>query len=113
MASILLTGCVDNEEMLSYYACSSVYLLEAMACGLPMLCTDIPQNVPIIKAEGIVMQKKDKEGVATTLEKIFNNIGLCEALRLSGRKCIEDGYSLLTMNQKTIELYSEVLATPK
>ena len=63
--------------MLSYYACSSVYLLEAMACGLPMLCTDIPQNVPIIKAEGIVMQKKDVEGVVRALNGLYEDDKWC------------------------------------
>lgn len=48
-------------------------LLEAMACGLPVLCTDIPQLVPIIEAGGIVVQKRDVEGVVATLEQIKIN----------------------------------------
>ena len=57
--SVIFTGRVDNEELLlSYYARSSVYLmtsmsegmlrtlLEAMACALPVVYTDIPQLVP-------------------------------------------------------------------
>ena len=71
--------------MISYYTRSSVYLmtsmseempltlLEAMACGLPVLCTDIPQLVPIIEAGGIVVQKRDVEGVVATLEQIKIN----------------------------------------
>ena len=95
--SIIFTGRVENDEMISYYARSSVYLmtsmsegmprtlLEAMACGLPVVCTDIPQLVPIIKAGGIVIQKRDVVGVV-------------------------EGYSLSAMNVETEKVYGELMA---
>ena len=120
-ASIIFTGRVDNEEMLSYYARSSVYLmtsmsegmprtlLEAMACGLPVVCTDIPQLVPIIEAGGIVIQKKDVEGVSVALERMCEDVNLSEGFGLSGRKKIEGGYSLSSMNAETEKVYEELM----
>ena len=121
-ASIIFTGRVDNEGMLSYYARSSVYLmtsmsegmprtlLEAMACGLPVVCTDIPQLLPIIEAGGIVIQRKDVEGVVVALERLYGDGGLSEGFGLSGRKKIEDGYSLSAMNAETERVYMELVS---
>lgn len=119
--SIIFTGRVDNEEMLSYYAQSSVYLmtsmsegmprtlLEAMACGLPEVCTDIPQLVPIVEAGGIVILKKDVDGVAKALEWLYGDVYLSDEFGLSGRKKIEEGYSLSAMNVETERVYGELL----
>ena len=123
-ASIIFTGRVDNEEMLSYYARSSVYLmtsmsegmprtlLEAMACGLPVVCTDIPQLVPIIEAGGIVIQKKDIGGVVGALERLYGDGDLSEGFGLSGRKKIVEGYSLSAMNVETERVYANLLTIP-
>lgn len=120
--SIIFTGRVDNEEMLSYYARSSVYLmtsmsegmprtlLEAMACGLPVVCTDIPQLVPIIEAGGIVIHKKDVEEVVAALERLYGDGNLSEGFGLSGRKKIVGGYSLSAMNAETEWVYGELLS---
>lgn len=103
--------------MLSYYARSSVYLmtsmsegmprtlLESMACDQPEVCTDITQLVPIIKAGGIVIQKRDAEGVVAALEQINMNSGEVEGWKERGRKMIEDRYSLNEMNRETEVTY--------
>ena len=121
-ASIIFTGRVDNEEMLSHYARSSVYLmtsmsegmprtlLEAMACGLPVVCTDIPQLVPIIEAGGIVIQKKDIGGVVGALERLYGDGDLSEGFGLSGRKKIVEGYSLSAMNAETERVYEGLVS---
>ncbi|MBQ2771100.1 MAG: glycosyltransferase family 4 protein [Methanocorpusculum sp.] len=123
--SIIFTGRVDNEEMLSYYTRSSVYLmtsmsegmprtlLEAMACGLPVVCTDIPQLVPIIEAGGIVIQKKDVDEVVAALERLYGDVSLSEEFGLSGRKMIEEGYSLSAMNAETEKVYEELTSNYK
>lgn len=120
--SIIFTGRVENDEMISYYARSSVYLmtsmsegmprtlLEAMACGLPVVCTDIPQLVPIIEAGGIVIQKKDIGGVVGALERLYGDGDLSEGFGLSGRKKIVEGYSLSAMNEETEKVYGELMA---
>ena len=84
-------------------------LLEAMACGLPVVCTDIPQLLPIIEAGGIVIQRKDVEGVVVALERLYGDGGLSEGFGLSGRKKIEDGYSLSAMEKDTLELYKALI----
>lgn len=120
--SIIFTGRVENDEMISYYARSSVYLmtsmsegmprtlLEAMACGLPVVCTDIPQLVPIIEAGGIVIQKRDGVGVVEALVRLYRDASLSEGFGLSGRKMIVEGYSLSAMNEETEKVYGELMA---
>lgn len=120
--SIIFTGRVENDEMISYYARSSVYLmtsmsegmprtlLEAMACGLPVVCTDIPQLVPIIEAGGIVIQKRDVVGVLEALVRLYRDANLSGGFGLSGRKKIVEGYSLSAMNVGTEKVYRELMA---
>ena len=116
--SIIFTGRVENDEMISYYARSSVYLmtsmsegmphtlLEAMACGLPVVCTDIPQLVPIIEAGGIVIQKRDVVEVVESLKSLYNNEKWCLEIGDNGRKYVEENLSFQSMNSDTLELYN-------
>ena len=120
--NIIFTGRVENDEMISYYARSSVYLmtsmsegmprtlLEAMACALPVVCTDIPQLVPIIEAGGIVIRKRDIGGVVEALERLYGDVELSEGFGLRGRKKIVDGYSLSAMNAETENIYKKLLS---
>ena len=119
--SIIFTGRVDNEEMLSYYARSSVYLmtsmsegmprtlLEAMACGLPVVCTDIPQLVPIIEAGGIVIQKRDVEGVADSLNRLYINAEWRVERGVEGRNYVVRYLSLSVMEGRSVNLYKSLL----
>ncbi len=117
---IIFTGRVENDEMISYYTRSSVYLmtsmsegmprtlLEAMACGLPVVCTDIPQLVPIIEEGGIVIQKKDLEGVVEALRVLYDDSNWCLKSGENGRKYVEENLSLQSMNSDTLELYARL-----
>ena len=85
-------------------------LLEAMACGLPVVCTDIPQLVPIIEAGDIVIQKRDVVGVLEAVVRLYRDANLSGGFGLSGRKKIVEGYSLSAMNVGTEKVYRELMA---
>ncbi len=53
----------------------SLALLEAMACGLPVICTDVHGAVDLIEGNknGILVQKKDIEGLAKAMKYLICN----------------------------------------
>ena len=119
--NIILTGRVENKDMISYYNRSTVYLmssmsegmprtlLEAMACEIPVVCTDIPQLVPIIQTGGIVIPKRDTAAIISALTYLAENPKKCREFGKAGRKLIEETYSLTKMNSATEEVYRDAL----
>jgi len=119
--SIIFTGRIENDEMISYYSRSSIYLmtsmsegmprtlLEAMACGLPVVCTDIPQLVPIIEAGGVVIQKKYVAGVAEILGVLYADKEWCLERGKKGREYVERILSFSSMERKTGKLYLNLI----
>jgi glycosyltransferase involved in cell wall biosynthesis len=119
--NIIVTGRVENSEIISYYTHSDAYLmtsmsegfprtlLEAMACGLPVICTDIPQLVPIVEQCGIVIPKKDPESVRNALEVLNKNENLRWKYGKNGRSLVENNHSLKQLADASIKLFSELI----
>lgn len=119
--NIILTGRIENSEMISYYNRSSVYLmtsmsegmprtlLEAMACEIPVICTDIPQLVPIIEKAGIVIPKRDVDATTQALLYLSEHPDECKKLGTTGRQLIDSTYSLEKMNETTENVYRDVI----
>ena len=74
-----------------------------------MISTDISQLLWIIEAGGIVIQKKDVNGVVVALDRLYTDVFLSDVFGLNGRKKIEERYSLSAMNVDTERVYEELV----
>ena len=99
---ILLFGKVDNPFIYMKYAkffiLSSRYegfanvLLEALACGAPVIATDCETGTSeIIKngENGILVPVADEEALKVAMEKLFNDRELYKRLKTSTRGSVE------------------------
>ena len=79
--------------------------MEAMACGLPVICSDIRGNTDLIENElsGIVI-KNDPKHIATAITKIRDNIKIRQGLVSRALKKIEL-FSLKNVEMKMAEIY--------
>jgi glycosyltransferase involved in cell wall biosynthesis len=111
---------ISNDDLLYYYNKSKLFvltsieegvprtILEAMACGLPVVCSDLPQLKTLIEGSGILAPKKDTISIANAVIKILNDNKFYEKLSANARQKIVTKYSWEDTVNKTIQLYEEL-----
>lgn len=104
----ILTG-VSNEDLVRNYQESDIFvlpsvnrceafglvLLEAMACGLPVIASNLPGVRSVFKnnVQGFLVNVNDKKDLKNKIEELINNKKLREKMSISAREIIEDKYS--------------------
>jgi glycosyltransferase involved in cell wall biosynthesis len=121
-SSVTLIDYLDNEELPEIYKNSDIFvlpslmegvprtLLEAMACGVPVVTTDLPHLVGIIEGAGLVVPPKDPALLSDAILSILEDRSLAETMGQRGRKRIEQDYSWEDTVEKTLALYESVIA---
>jgi len=83
-------------------------MLEAMAIGMPVVCTDCPIGgaSSVIKSgeNGLLVDVGDAEGLAEAIEKVISEVGLSEQLSENAVKIKDDLY-LSNIARKWMELF--------
>jgi glycosyltransferase involved in cell wall biosynthesis len=87
-------------------------LIEAAACGLPIVTTDWPgcRDVVADGENGILVPIKDPRAIADALEKLARDPSLRAEMGRKGRARVERDFAVETITRKTLELYRELLA---
>jgi glycosyltransferase involved in cell wall biosynthesis len=82
-------------------------LVEAAACGKPIIATDVPGCREIVKdgVNGILVPLKDSQALARAVKKLLADPELCQAMGLQGRRLVEMNFSAQVIIQKTLEVY--------
>ena len=91
---------------------TSITLLEACACGLPAVVTDVGSNGQIVedKVTGLVVPPEDEKTLAQALENLYRNDDTKHILGIAARKRIEERYSVTNMVREYILIYSEYVS---
>ncbi|MBN1405393.1 MAG: glycosyltransferase family 4 protein [Candidatus Omnitrophica bacterium] len=85
-------------------------IIEALSCGLPVACSDIPPFKEIAKDSAVFFDPKNKEALIAAIENCFNDQsarekliqnGLSAAAKYTWKKCAESTYKVYE------ELYKE------
>jgi len=88
-------------------------LVEAAACGLPIVTTDWPgcREVVAHGYNGLLVPIRDPEALAAALETLARDAGLRRAMGRHGRaRVLEGEYSLDAVIRRTLVLYRELLS---
>ena len=91
-----------------------IVLLEAAACGLPIVAVDATCIPEIVKAgmNGFLVAPRDVEGMAKSLTNLLSNQEMAKTMGIAG-KLISENFS----EQKTVDehanLYSEAVLSSK
>ena len=88
-----------------------ITLLEAMACGRPIVATDVGGNRDIVVdgETGILVPVGDPAALARRVCELLNDPGLSRRLGGAGRRRVEDDFSIGRSVARTSDLYEQVV----
>ena len=84
-------------------------ILEAMACGLPVVCTKLPQLTDVVKGCGLLVPLRDSQALVEAVSKIVSDESLAQKVGENGRKKVVENYSWEDTVKRTINLYDELI----
>lgn len=120
---VLLVGKVDHDDLINYYQAadlylsasysdgSSVSLMEALACGLPALVSDISSNKEWIipGKNGYLFRTGDADDLAHQIETVYQNRGLLGEIQVAARQTAENKANWQLNFQKLLDAYQMAL----
>jgi len=118
---VVLRDFIPNRELPSLYQESALFvlpsleegvprtILEAMACGKPVVCTALPQLVDIVSGCGMLIPTRDAEAVAEALSALVSDPSLVRNLGESARARVVSQYSWDDTVAKTLDLYTSLV----
>lgn len=121
MEKVILRDFVENNDLPEIYQQSSLFvlpsleegvprtILEAMACGVPVACTDLPQLVKIVSGCGLLFPPRDPEALAATLSALISDTEMARACGRNGREKAVTMYSWSDTVSKTLDLYASLI----
>ncbi len=114
-------GFIDNRKLwrlmkssdlfcsLSNYEGMPNSVIEAMACGCPLVVSDIPAHREILTADSaLFVDPKDPEGITNAIELAFSNPNLTKK-RAEIAKAIAQRFCISSMAKRYEEVYHQVL----
>ncbi len=86
-------------------------LVEAAACGLPVVTTDVPGCRDSVRAgeTALLVPVQDAQALADALEKLIADAELRQEMGQAGRKLVETHYSEAQFIERSLALYQEAL----
>ena len=85
--------------------------LEAMACGLPIIGTDIPAMLDILPkgsaSGGLIVPREDPTALAEAIQHLLENPDLRRELGQNARRNVEERFSIATVGRQLGEMLSQ------
>ena len=124
---VLFAGRVNDEDLVAYYRAADVFclpsvtiaeafgvvLLEAMACGKPLVTTALPTGVSAVNRDGstgLVVPPGDVAGLREALRALLADGARRRAFGLAARRVLDREYTAALMGERYLALYQEALA---
>jgi glycosyltransferase involved in cell wall biosynthesis len=118
---VIITGMTDRPEM--YYHCSDIFvlpsrsegmpnsLLEAMACGLACVGSDISgiNELLMHRQNGLLFDAENPSQLAISVQTLVRDYKLRTDCQQAGRKDIVEKYDLSVLANRYIVLYDELI----
>ncbi|MDW5562360.1 MAG: glycosyltransferase family 4 protein [Methanomassiliicoccus sp.] len=119
--SVIMNDFVPNDELPDIYRRSRAFvlpsieegvpraLLEAMACGVPAVCTSLPQLVDIVSGAGLLVPVRDSRAIAEQLSRILSDDALSARLGEVGTERVRSQYSWDDTVRRTLSYFEGII----
>jgi glycosyltransferase involved in cell wall biosynthesis len=96
----------------SYREGVPLFLIEAAACGHPVVTTNVPGCKEIVchGKNGLLVPPKDYKALADALYQLIKSPELRKKMGEKGRKMVEEGFSEDIVVRKTMDFYNRILS---
>lgn len=86
-------------------------LLEAMACGLPVVATGVGGNVEIVQdgVNGLLVPPGNPEALTSAVTELMKDKEKARKIGLEGQRLVEENFSIEKNVEKIEELYLQIL----
>lgn len=125
-----VTFLTDVKDVCPYYHAADVFALpsvarseafgivqlEAMACGKPVVNTNLDTGVPSVSLDGvsgITVPPADPEKLGSAINSLLNDPLRSAVYGRAGQLRVEQKFSLRAMARQTLALYREVVESPR
>lgn len=107
-----LLHALDVFVLPSEYEGMSNALLEAMACGKPVVAAATPENAEVVSngVHGLLVQGRNPEALADALRALWQDRARAHAMGAAARRRIEERYSLEASAEQLRLFYRELLS---
>ena len=87
-------------------------LLEAMACGVPVVCSRVGGMVESVRdgETGLVFEDQDSAGLANCIARILTDAALRDRLVKNAMRMVKEEYTWTRVAEKCLAVYRELLA---
>lgn len=121
---VLLPGYIPQEDVPWFYSAADVFVypslyegfglpvLEAMACGLPVITSRGSSLEEIVGSAGLIVDPLDESSLADALLRLLGDSELTRELSLAGLKRSAD-FSREEMARQTVAVYEHVMGDEK
>jgi len=85
-------------------------LLEAAACGLPVVTTDVPgcRETVVDGETGRLVPPRNSKALAEAISEILGDPGLRHRMGQSGRRLVEERFDIRTITEKYLAVYRDI-----
>lgn len=85
--------------------------LESMACGVPVVATDVADNAMVVQdgKGGFIVSLGDEEGLADRLVRLLADEHLRKLMGQCARQWVEQEFSVPRLAEKTATVYDEII----
>lgn len=112
VAQLIKTADVFTQS--SHWEGFGLTVVEAMACGVPVIATNVPgvNEVIVDGVSGILVPPKDENALAASISAVLSNEHLSNKLRMNGLERAKK-FSIDTMADEVTNIYRKALARIK
>jgi rhamnosyl/mannosyltransferase len=124
---VVFLGSTQEHDMAAYYHSCDVFVLpsiarseafgivqlEAMACGKPVINTDLPTGVPGVSRNGetgITVPPADPVALSEAINKLLRDSDFRQSCGSNARRRVKEHFSMSRMIDNVYQVYQEVLA---